>query len=118
VSVTGWAPVAPEFAQTARRYVAQVALSLRPATVQHIEAHLRVFGTWLAEHHPEIATCADLERHHIEAFKSWLAEHPSARTGRPLARTSIKEQLINLHCFFDRIAEWGYPNPPQRLTCV
>ena len=114
VSVTGWAVVAPGFAEVARRYVEQVTLSLRPATVKHIEQHLRVFGTWLAEHHPEVTSCADLERHHIEAFKSWLATQPSRRTGKPLSRTSIKEQLINLHCFFDRIAEWGYPNPPQR----
>jgi site-specific recombinase XerD len=31
-----------------------------------------------------------------------------------LNRISIKNRLINLHCFFDRITEWGYPNPPQR----
>lgn len=114
VSVTGWTVVAPAYAEVARRYVEQVTLSLRPATVKHIEQHLRVFGTWLAEHHREVASCADLERHHIEAFKAWLAIQPSRRTGKPLSRTSIKEQLINLHCFFDRIAEWGYPNPPQR----
>jgi integrase/recombinase XerD len=114
VSVTGWAVVAPVFAEAARRYVEQVTLSLRPATVKHIEQHLRVFGTWLAEHHPDVTSCADLERHHIEAFKTWLATHPTRRTGTPLSRTSIKEFLINLHCFFDRIADWGYPNAPQR----
>ena len=73
-----------------------------------------MFGTWLAERHPEVGSCADLERHHIEQFKGWLATHPRPRTGKPLCRTSIKEHLINLHCFFDRTAEWGYPNPPQR----
>lgn len=114
VSVTGWTVIAPGYAGNARRYVEQVTLSLRPATVKHIEQHLRVFGTWLAEHHPEVTSCADLERHHIEAFKAWLAVQPSRRTGRPLSRTSIKEQLINLHCFFDRTAEWGYPNAPTR----
>ncbi len=31
-----------------------------------------------------------------------------------LALTSIKEQLINLGCFFDRIALWGYPDAPTR----
>jgi integrase/recombinase XerD len=114
VSVTGWTVIAPGYAGNARRYVEQVTLSLRPATVKHIEQHLRVFGTWLAEHHPEVGSCADLDRHHIEAFKAWLAVQPSRRTGRPLSRTSIKEQLINLHCFFDRTAEWGYPNAPTR----
>lgn len=114
VSITGWAAVAPDFAVTARRYVDQVELSLRPTTVKHIEQHLRAFGTWLADEYPEVASCADLERHHIEVYKTWLATHPSERTGKPLSRTSIKEHLINLHCFFDRVTEWGYPGPPQR----
>jgi integrase/recombinase XerD len=65
VSVTGWAVVAPGFPENARRYVAQVELSLRPATTKHIETDLREFGTWLATAHPEVASCADLERRHI-----------------------------------------------------
>jgi hypothetical protein len=50
-----------------RRYVDQVSVSLRPNTVRHIELDLRRFGTWLTNHHPDVACCADLERHHIEA---------------------------------------------------
>ncbi|CAN5908730.1 hypothetical protein BH23ACT2_BH23ACT2_29810 [soil metagenome] len=114
VSVTGWDPITPLYRAVALRYVEQVRLSLRPATVKHIEQHLGVFGTWLADHHPDIASCAQLERHHIEAFKAWLVIQPSARTGKPLARTSIKEQLINLGCFFDRITNWGYLDAPTR----
>ena len=114
ISVRGWAVVAPGITEVARRYVDQVALSLRPSTVAHIEHALREFSTWLADHHPQVATCADLERHHIEHFKTWLATKHGLRTGKPLNRISIKNRLINLHCFFDRITEWGYPHPPQR----
>lgn len=114
VSETGWEPITPHYRDNALRYVEQVRLSLRPATVRHIEQSLRVFGTWLAEQHPAIGSCADLERHHVEAFKSWLAVRPSQRTGKPLTRTSIKELLINLGCFFDRTTNWGYPNVPTR----
>lgn len=112
ISVTGWEPVTALYRCAALRYVEQVRLSLRPATVKHIEHHLRVFGTWLTDHHPEITSCAELERDHIEAFKIWISTTPSARTGKPLARTSVKEQLINLGCFFDRTTSWGYPNAP------
>ena len=70
VSVTGWAVVAPRFAENARRYLAQVELSLRPATTKHIESDLREFGTWLAAHHPDVASCADLNRRHIEDYKA------------------------------------------------
>ncbi len=114
VSVTGWSTVAPGFAETARRYVEQVTVSLRPNTVKHIERDLRQFGTWLADTHPEVATCAELHREHIEAFKTWLATHPTAATGKPLNRVSIKNALINLHCFLTRITEWDYPNAPVR----
>ena len=114
VSVTGWDPITPLYRANALRYVEQVRLSLRPSTVRHIEQHLRVFGTWLAAHHPDIDSCAELERHHIEAFKTWLGTRPSARTGKPLARTTIKEHLINLGCFFERTTDWGYPDAPTR----
>jgi integrase/recombinase XerD len=114
VSVTGWAVVAAGFAENARRYVAQVELSLRPATTKHIESDLREFGTWLATAHPEVASCADLERGHIEDYKAWVSAKHGRYTGKPLSRVSIKNRLINLHCFFDRTTEWGYPDPPQR----
>jgi integrase/recombinase XerD len=114
VSVTGWATVATGFAQTARRYVEQVTLSLRPNTVKHIDHDLRQFGTWLTDTHPEVANCAELHREHIEAFKTWLSTHPTPATGTPLNRVSIKNALINLHCFLTRITEWGYPNAPVR----
>jgi integrase len=114
VSVTGWSVVAPGYAETARRYVEQVRLSLRPATVSHIEHDLRRFGAWLADTYPDVTSCADLDRAHVEAFKTWLATHSTKRTGKPLNRVSVKNTLINLHCFFDRISEWDYPNPPSR----
>lgn len=114
VSVTGWAAVAAGFAETARRYLAQVDLSLRPSTVTHIEHDLREFGTWLALAHADIEDCAGLTRTHIEDYKVWLGAQHGRYTTKPLNRASIKNRLINLHCFFDRVTEWGYPSPPQR----
>jgi len=114
VSITGWDTAPAGFADSARRYVAQVELSLRPATVSHIEHALREFGVWLGEHHPDVDSCADLTRRHIEDYKLWVATKHGRGTGKPLNRVSIKNRLINLHCFLDRITEWGYDNPPQR----
>ncbi|HEC08714.1 MAG TPA: integrase [Acidimicrobiales bacterium] len=114
VTVTGWDPIPALYRDNAHRYIEQVRLSLRPSTVKHIEHSLRVFGTWLADHHPDIDSCARLDRRHIEEFKIWISTTPSTRTGKPLARTSIKEQLINLGCFFERTTNWGYPNAPCR----
>jgi site-specific recombinase XerD len=114
VSVTGWTNAAAAITEVAQRYIAQITLSLRPATVTHIEHDLREFALWLAEHHPTAATCANLHRCHIEEYKTWIGSKIGRYTGKPLNRVSVKNRLINLHCFFDRITEWGYPNPPQR----
>jgi hypothetical protein len=86
VSVRGWAAVAPGITEIARWYIAQVTLSLRPSTVAHIEHDLREFGTWLAAHHPEVASCAELERPHIEQFKTWLTGSPRAAWQAPEPR--------------------------------
>ncbi len=85
--------------------------------MKHIEQSLRVFGTWLADNLPAVTSCAELTRDHIEEFKKWLSTHRSERTGQPLSRSSVKEHLINLGCFFDRITERGYPDPPRRHCC-
>ena len=114
IIITGWAHAPLEFADTARRYLAQVELSLRPHTVKGISQALREFGAWLGHNRPEVNSCADLTRSHIEDYKSWLGARHGRYTGKPLNRVTIKNRLINLHCFFDRVTEWGYPNPPQR----
>ena len=114
IIITGWADAPLEFADTARRYLAQVELSLRPHTVKGISQALREFGAWLGHNRPEVNSCADLTRSHIEDYKCWLGARHGRYTGKPLNRVTIKNRLINLHCFFDRVTEWGYPNPPQR----
>jgi integrase/recombinase XerD len=114
ITVSGWTEVPEQFADTARRYLTQVELSLRPNTVKHIDQALREFGNWLGQNRPEVSSCADLTRSHIEDYKSWIGARHGRYTGKPLNRVSIKNRLINLHCFFDRITEWGYPHPPQR----
>ena len=75
VATAQWAAVAPGLTQTARRYLAQIELSLRPSTVRIAEQALRE----LARSGPRstgVSCVADIGRHHIEAYKSWLAHRP------------------------------------------
>jgi len=109
VAVSGWSEVPEPFADTARRYIAQVELSLRPNTVKHIDHALREFGSWLGHNRPGVSSCADLTRSDIEDYKSWIGARDGRYTGKPLNRVSIKNRLINLHCFFDRVTEWVTP---------
>jgi len=93
-TVSGWTHAPTAFADTARRYVGQVELSLRPNTVKHIDHSLREFGSWLGQNRPEVDSCADLTRSHIEDYKSWLSARHGRYTGKPLNRVSVKNSLI------------------------
>jgi integrase len=106
---------APVLAGTMGRYLDQIAVSLRPATVASAEVMLRRFAGWLVSNHPEIVGLADVERRHIEAFKRFLPTLPG-KTGRPpLSDTTIRMTLGTLRTFFERVSEWGYPDAPGRV---
>jgi len=106
---------APVLAGTMGRYLDQVAVSLRPATVASADVMLRRFAGWLVSNDPEIVGLADVERRHIEAFKRFLPTLPG-KTGRPpLSDTTIRMTLGTLWTFFEQVSEWGYPDAPTRV---
>jgi len=113
-----WATIAeaaPVLAATMGRYLDQIAVSLRPATVSSAEVMLRRFAGWLVSNHPEINGLVDVERCHIEAFKRFLPALPG-RSGRPpLSDATIRMTLGTLRTFFERVSEWGYPDAPRRV---
>ncbi len=113
VAASEWAQIAPGLAATARRYLEQITISLRPSTIGDAERSLRELGLYLTEHDPDIGGVADIRRHHIEAYKTWLATRPR-RGGGTLHRHTIRARLTTLRCFFERIAEWGYDDAPLR----
>jgi len=105
---------APVLVTTMRRYLAQLALSLRPGSVALIDTSLRIFAGYLAEHQPEVICVAAVRRTHIEGFKAYLAARPGYRGQRQPAKTTLGMRLGHLRAFFDRIAEWGYPDAADR----
>jgi hypothetical protein len=70
------AATAPTLAATMLRYLDQLAVSLRPASVQSAEGTLRRFAGWLVAHHPDVTALVDVDRHHIEHYKLHLASRP------------------------------------------
>ncbi len=113
VRAAEWAIVAPRFAATARRYLDQIELSLRPSSVADAERSLRELGVFLARHAPEVTGVAEVTRDHVEAYKRWLASRPR-HGGGTLHRHTIRGRLLTLRCFFERIAEWDYTDAPAR----
>lgn len=106
--------LAPQLIATMRRYLAQVALSMRPGSVALIDTTLRHLATYLTGHHPDVTNTADIRRAHIEGFKSFLASRSGYRGKREPAKTTTGMRLGHLRGFFDRIIEWDYPDAPPR----
>ena len=105
---------APTLTATMRRYLGQLALSLRPGSVALIDTTLRTFAGYLHAHHPEITATAAVRRTHVEGFKAYLVARPGYRGQRQPAKTTLGMRIGHLRGFFDRVIEWGYPDVPDR----
>jgi site-specific recombinase XerD len=111
----GWAVITrqqPQLADTATRYLDQIAVSLRPRSVEAADNTLRTFITFLADEHSDLAGFADVRRAHIEDFKEWLAQRRTTRG--VVSANTIRQRLGMLRTFFDRIIEWDWTDAPPR----
>ena len=111
-----WARItahAPELAATCHHYVAQIEVSLRPASVEHADRCLRLFADWLIDHDPTVRSLRQLHRTHIEAYKRWLATRENPR-GLPLKKSTINLRLGGLRIIIERLIEWDHPDAPLR----
>lgn len=110
------AAVAPVLAGTMQRYLAQIAVSLRPASVRAADRMLRQFADFVTNESPRIVRLVDVERVHVEGFKRHLGTRLSQnKTGRTLSPTTIRITLGTLRTFFERVSEWDYPDAPKRV---
>ena len=95
------------------KYLAQIAVSSRPGTVEAADLALRVFAGHLVDVDPPCVRAADVARDHIESFKLALAARPGRR-GQASVGT-IRHKLGLVRTFFERIIEWEYPDAPRRV---
>lgn len=105
---------APLFAVTAWRYLDQLAISMRPATVDVADNTLRCFAGFLVAEHPDLGGFVDVRRTHVEGFKLFFVAHITA-AGKLPARNTIRQRFGMLRSFFDRIIEWDWDDAPQRI---
>ncbi len=109
------AQTAPVLAATCQRYLDQLSLSLRPASVVSADGILRRFAGFLTSNHPEINGLVDVKRVHIEGFKRYLPTRPGKNGRAPLSEQTIRMALGTLRTFFERVSEWDYPDAPRRV---
>jgi len=104
---------APLLAGTARRYLDQLAISHRPASMISTRSALRLFCLHLVYEHPKVETFAHVGREQVESYKLALGAHITAK-GTALKVNTLRMRLGMLMSFFDRIIEWGYRDAPAR----
>ena len=100
-------------AATMRRYLDQLAVSLRASSVTCIETTLRQVAGHLITT-SQVVTVAGIDRTHIEAYKTWLAGRGGYRKNTQISKTTIGMRMCHLGAFFRRIIEWDYPDAPGR----
>jgi integrase len=105
---------APTLTVTMLRYLEQVAVSLRPATVHAVEIDLRVFARFVVAHDPALSCAAEIDRSHIEAFKVWQRTQPGIH-GTDIKTSTFRRRIGMLRMFFVRIIEWGWEDAPARV---
>jgi site-specific recombinase XerD len=104
---------APPMAATMARYLDQLQVSARPATLGAYDNALRMFAGHITTVDPACRSVSAIEHRHVEAHKTWMASRPG-RSGGTLSATTISHRLCLLRTFFERIIDWDYDDAPRR----
>jgi integrase len=84
-------------------------------TVTGTATRLNHFAAHLAAVDPALASLAELDRRrHIETYLTATAEAMNSRTGAPIQASERRGRVLAVHCLLNDIAEWGWPEAPQR----
>ncbi|BBX96100.1 hypothetical protein [Mycobacterium lacus] len=103
------------------RYVQTITTTLRPYTVAGRTKALRVFFDHLADQHPEVTRLEQIERtRHIEPYLAWARTRPwrgKNRERRTVGVVVFHQDVVDLRCFFEDIAGWGWPRRRRGGCC-
>jgi site-specific recombinase XerD len=109
-----WAPIvasAPTMAATMRAYLDQIAVSLRPRSVEAADNALRSLATYLVGER-RLRRLKGVRRDHVEGYKLWLAGRPAGR-GKTISARTVRHRLGMLRVFFERIIDWEWDDAPR-----
>lgn len=84
-------------------------------TITGTATRLNHFAAHLAAVDPALASLSALDRRrHIETYLTATAEATNSRTGAPIQASERRGRVLAVHCLLNDIAEWGWPQAPQR----
>ena len=85
------------------------------STITGTATRLNHFAAHLAAVDPALASLAELDRRrHIETYLTATAEAMNSCTGAPIQASERRGRILAVHCLLNDIAEWGWPEAPQR----
>jgi site-specific recombinase XerD len=99
--------------ETIDAYLAQIAVSLRPLSVDSAANILHRFTAVIIELDPSVAAVAEITRPHVEHYKTWLIAH-GGRRGQPAANATVCQHLSTVRMCFERLIEWSWDDAPAR----
>ena len=85
------------------------------STVTGAASRLNDFAAHLARIDPGLPGLGALDRRqHIETYLTATAAAVNSRTGAPLSAAERRARVLAVHCLLNDIAEWGWPEAPDR----
>jgi integrase len=99
------------------RYVTTISTTLRPSTVATRAKAMLVFFDYMAEQYPQVQRIDQIDRVHVEAYLMWARQRPwrgPNGNGRTVGLTVFHQDVVDLRCFFEDIAGWGWTSAPAR----
>jgi integrase len=92
-----------------------IELTAPTRTHRNLRTRFRVFTTWLAEHHPDVANLAQLTRGHLEEFLTWVATgYRNYRTGQLVSISTQVHTISALNVFLRKTLAWQWADVPDR----
>jgi integrase len=96
-------------------YLERKSGTCKPKTVTGTATRLVHFGRFLAEHDPELASLADLDRQrHIEPYLNSVANAINSKNGEPITTADQARRILTLSVFLNDVTEWGWKDAPKR----
>jgi integrase len=102
----------PAIEKVINRYIE---LTAPARTHRNVRNRFRIFTSWLAEHHPEVTSLAELARAQLEEFLTWVTTgYRNCRTGQ-LVSVSTQAHIISmLNVFLRKTLAWKWDDVPNR----
>lgn len=102
----------PGFKRTMVAFVEKLTTTHRRTTVLGYCHSFRLFARFLFQHAPSVTELSQLDRQrHIEPWLIWNAERVcrgQRSQTRPVSQSDKKSAVLEIKCFLDQIAEWGW----------